>query len=97
MQQLSQAESDVKGTSLITLYLPSGGNLWLARDHINQELKTATNIKNRNVGKAVADALRSVSYQLKTLRDLPLNGLVICAGKYNIPTTTNDTTNGYYV
>jgi len=55
---------------------------------VNQELKTASNIKNKNVGKAVTEALRSVSYQLKILSNLPTNGLVICAGRYNLHTDT---------
>jgi peptide subunit release factor 1 (eRF1) len=52
---------------------------------VNQELKTASNIKNKNVGKAVAESWRSVSYKLKTLGELPVNGLVICAGRYTSP------------
>ena len=86
VERLVEAESNVKGTSLITLYLPSGGNIRLVRDHVNQELKTASNIKNKNVGKAVSEALRSVSYKLKTLSAIPDNGLVICAGQYTLPT-----------
>jgi peptide subunit release factor 1 (eRF1) len=54
---------------------------------MNKELKTASNIKNKNVGKAVTEALRSVSYRLKILSDMPNNGLVICAGQYSFPNT----------
>ena len=89
IRTLSAAESDVKGTSLVTLYLPAGHNLWLAREHINSELRTAPNIKNKSVGKAVAEALRSISYQLKTMPELPPNGLVICSGKFSIPKNIN--------
>ena len=84
IKALVGAESVVKGTSLITLYLPAGGNLWLSRDHVNAELKTTPNIKNKNLGKAVAAALRSISYQLKILSNIPPNGLVICAGDYSL-------------
>lgn len=85
IKQLAQAESNVRGTSLVTIYLPANSNLWLARDHVAQELKTASNIKNKNVGKAVAEALRSIGYRLKTLKDIPENGLVICGGSYALP------------
>jgi len=50
-------------------------------------LKTASNIKNKNVGKSVSEGLRSISYKLKTLSDIPDNGLVICAGQYSLPNT----------
>ena len=85
IKQLAQAESNVRGTSLVTIYLPANGNLWLTRDHVAQELKTASNIKNKNVGKAVAEALRSIGYQLKVLKEVPTNGLVICGGSYSLP------------
>jgi len=89
IKSLSNVESIVNGTSLITLYIPANNNLWLAVDHIDHETKTASNIKNKNVGKAVTIALKSVSYHLKNLQKIPTNGIVVCAGTFmqNIPIT----------
>lgn len=55
------------------------------REHANKEFKTASNIKNKNVGKAVKEAWRSIIYKLKILNELPTNGLTICAGRYKLP------------
>ena len=82
IKALASVESDVRGTSLVTIYIPAGSNLWLAREHVAQELKTTSNIKNKNVRKATTDALKSINYKLKTMSTLQENGLVICAGSF---------------
>ena len=82
--KLSTAESTIKGTCLITLYVPSDCSLWLVKEHVDKEIKTTANVKNRNVGKAALDALKSVSYQLSILSKIPETGLVVCAGNFYI-------------
>ena len=72
----------------------------MARSLIEQESKTAANIKNKNVGKAVSEALRSIGYKLKILTSIPVNGLVICCGKFvcqNITTSmpSSEISNNY--
>lgn len=57
---------------------------------MNQELKTVSNIKNKNVSKNVSESLRSISYKLKILSTIPDNGLVICAGQYLLPDTIDE-------
>ena len=87
---LATAESVLNGTSLITLYLPSNTNLWLVKDHFSKELKTASNIKNKNIGKSVAEALKLVQHQLKMITILPTTGMVLCAGTYQYKDTTTN-------
>lgn len=85
IKTLANAESDTNGTSLITIYIAANTNLWLVKDHVNAELKTASNIKNKNVGKSVTTALKSVLHQLSVTKELPSNGMVLCAGEYSLP------------
>ena len=80
IKELGKATSASSGTSLITYYLPGNQQLWIARDHVNQELATAKNIKNKLVNKDVQSALRIVQSYMKVLTELPKNGIVICAG-----------------
>lgn len=82
-QLLSTANSVIGATTLITLYLPAKYDVWLARDHINTEMKTTTNIKNKNVGKSVFRALKRVSHELKSIVIVPTNGMIICAGEHD--------------
>jgi peptide subunit release factor 1 (eRF1) len=85
IENLMLCESVLNGTNLVTLYIPVGTNLWLVRDHINKEIKTSTNIKNKNIGKSVKDALNSINYKLKMLDSIPPNGICLCAGNFNCP------------
>ena len=85
IKALLNAESVIKGTTLLTIYLPSNSNIWLATEHINPELKTTANIKNKNVSRAVTNALKSVLYKLKTINKISEYGMVICAGEYGLP------------
>jgi len=49
-----------------------------------KEIKTASNIKNKSVGKSVANALRKIQHELNQIKKLDPNGLVIFSGEYNI-------------
>ncbi len=82
IKTLISAESIYKGTSLISLYIPSNCNMWLVKDHITSELKTADNIKNKNIGKAVAESLKMILHNLKMIKNIPDNGMVLCSGEY---------------
>ena len=89
IKTLQSAESIVNSTTLITLYVHSGKNLWIAANHVANEIKTATNIKDKNVSKLVIQALKSIQHKLKMLKDLPENGVVLCAGDYKLNSTDN--------
>lgn len=82
IETLANLKSQSGGTSLITYYLSGNTNLWLAVEKLNNELSTASNIKNKTVRKDVEQALRQSIYQLKNcgLNKTPTNGYVLCAG-----------------
>ena len=82
IEQLSNLHSSSGGTSLVTYCLQGNTNIWLATQKLNEELSTASNIRNKNVRKDVEQALRQLLHQLKNyrLQKVPENGLVLCAG-----------------
>ena len=83
IKNLLSAESVLSSTTLVTLYINASKNaLWLSRDHIVKELKTASNIKNKQVGKHVTNALKMIQYKLNTLKTIPMNGIVLCSGDF---------------
>ena len=66
-------------TSSVSLTLRSDDNIWLIRSRINEEVKTAYNIKNKTNRKNVIQALTSVSTHLNRCSTIPSNGLCIYA------------------
>ena len=82
LSKLSKATPLIRGTTLVTYTLPSYGNIWLSIEHLENELGTAKNIKDKNVRKAVNNALKSGIYQLKFCKKkkAPKNGLIMCSG-----------------
>ena len=83
IKELSNLKSQTGGTSLVTLYIPSGYSLNLITKKLTTELSTGSNIKDKNVGKSVITALKSSLQLLKTTNghNAPENGLVLCAGE----------------
>ncbi len=67
-------------TELISLYIPSGGDINSVKDQINKELGTAQNIKSRTTRKNVLDALQKIALELKKYNKTPPNGLIIFCG-----------------
>lgn len=45
-------------------------------------MASAPNIKNKNTNKAVMSALKSISYKLSVLSNIPTNGMVLCSGTF---------------
>lgn len=82
IKSLLNVESASRGSSLVTLYVPANSNIWLVKDQIKQELKTASNIKNKTVSKEISEALHSISNALKTIVQIPVNGTVLLSGNY---------------
>lgn len=82
VHRLSLSKAASRGTSLITLYVPStNGNLSLVTKQLVNELSTSQNIKSRVVRNDVQLALRSAIQKTKTIPTNNLeNGIVICAG-----------------
>ena len=95
IKQLLTAESTIGCTTLVTIYVAANSNLWLPADLVADELKTASNIKNKQVGKAVTAALKMIQHKLKMLKVTPVGGVVLCAGDYRIRTVTGNKKESY--
>lgn len=83
IEKMKDAISASGGTSLITVYIPSGYDLSLTLDRLTSEMSTAHNIKSKIVRKDVITALKTGLYQLKNYKrsKAPENGLVLCTGR----------------
>lgn len=72
------------GTSLITYYIKSVSDIWLAINKLSEEQGTASCIKSKSVRKDVISAIKSAIYALKNYHhEGDDNGLVICSGIAN--------------
>lgn len=80
---MSNLRSTTGGTSLITFHIPGGYPISLITKKIEKEMSTSSNIKDKNVSKAVTTGLKSANQLIKTskLNMAPPNGIVICAGE----------------
>jgi peptide subunit release factor 1 (eRF1) len=47
-----------------------------------KEIKTASNIKDKRVGKQVINALKMIQHKLNILKTVPTNGIVLCSGDF---------------
>ncbi len=85
VRDLNSAKALSGGTSLVTLYIPSGYQMSLVSDKLTSELATAPNIKSKSVRKDVISALKSAQAILRSYNKhiAPENGLVLCAGESN--------------
>lgn len=79
IRELANKRSHIQSTTLVTLYIPPGTRLSDIQQKLNEEAGTAVNIKDKNTGKAVADALRSIMARMQYLKNGD-NGLAIFAG-----------------
>jgi peptide subunit release factor 1 (eRF1) len=77
LQNLSSKEN---GTTLIT-YIICGGDSWLYKKRLNSEIKSALNIKNKNVRHSVIKYLKIIIKELDEYKKIPSNGLVILVGE----------------
>lgn len=82
-QQLAKTQSYTGGTSLITMYIPSGYYLGLITKTLTSELSTASNIQSRTVRNSVISSLKSCMVAIKSSiwHNAPENGLVLLAGE----------------
>jgi peptide chain release factor subunit 1 len=85
VKNLSNAISQTRGTSLVTLYVPGGMSLTQVTSKITAELSTSQNIKDKSVRSSVQSALKSGLYKVKSYSGhlAPENGFVLCAGEVN--------------
>lgn len=69
------------GSSLVSYYVPKGANIGDARERIQHELSTATNIKDKINRYAVIDSLKAVIDELNKYKVLPETGMAVFAGQ----------------
>jgi peptide subunit release factor 1 (eRF1)/intein/homing endonuclease len=67
-------------TELVSVYVPSGGNINDSVTQIFQEKGTASNIKSKNTRKNVLTALEKIIQHLRLFKQTPPNGLVVFCG-----------------
>ncbi len=69
-----------RATELITVYIPTGQNIYTVADQLEAEKSTAKNIKSTSTRKNVSNALDKITRQLKEYKKTPENGLAIFCG-----------------
>lgn len=69
-----------RATELITVYIPTGQNIYTVADQLEAEKSTAKNIKSTSTRKNVGNALDKITRQLKEYKKTPENGLAIFCG-----------------
>lgn len=67
-------------TELISVYLPAGSDLTKMIQTLSDEQGTATNIKDKNTGKSVQQALERMIRTMRVIDKTPENGLAIFSG-----------------
>lgn len=67
-------------TELISVYIPSGQNIYTVVNQLEAEKSTAKNIKSTSTKKNVTDALEKITRHLKNFKQTPENGLAIFCG-----------------
>lgn len=85
VKELANATSQTRGTSLVTIYVPSETNLGQVTSKITSELSTSQNIKDKSVRSCVQSSLKSALRNIKLFsgHKAPENGFVLCAGEIN--------------
>ena len=83
VRNLANANSQIRGTSLVTLYVPGKTNMGQITTHLTSEMSQTGNIKDQRVRKSVQGALRSASQRIKSakMNVAPEKGFVLCAGE----------------
>lgn len=70
------------GTSIVTLLIPSRMKPHQVTTHLEGEIGTASNIKDKGNRKSVIDALRTSISFLRNIKSIPCNGMAMYAGWY---------------
>lgn len=81
VNQLATKKSLNNSTSLVTLYVPNNTKVSDLSKMISSEISKTPNIKSRQTRQGVQNALQAVSTQVKRLKVIPPNGIVIFAGE----------------
>lgn len=69
-----------RATELVSVYIPTGQNIYTVADQLEAEKSTAKNIKSTGTRKNVTNALDKITRQMKDHKKTPENGLALFAG-----------------
>ncbi|MHA2008659.1 MAG: peptide chain release factor aRF-1 [Promethearchaeota archaeon] len=84
-------------TELISLYIPHDRKLSDVTNHLKNEVSESQNIKSKLTKKNVLDSISSLLGQLKNIKDVPENGLVMFSGAIPQGNTAGTEKNELYI
>ena len=84
-------------TELISLYIPHDRKISDVTNHLKNEISESQNIKSKLTRKNVLDSISSLLGQLKNIRDVPENGLVMFSGAIPQSNTPGTEKNELYI
>ena len=85
MEELKRLRNlEGRHTSLISYLISSETNFWLAAKKFKEELSTAGNIKSKANRSNVQFAWKTIIETMKTIKEIPPNGLAIFVGRIEI-------------
>ena len=98
-KQLLEDLKSKKGfhTELISLYIPHDRKISDVTNHLKNEISESQNIKSKLTRKNVLDSINSLLGQLKNIRELPENGLVMFSGAIPQSNTPGTERNEMYI
>jgi len=84
-------------TELISLYIPHDRKISDVTNHLKSEISESQNIKSKLTRKNVLDSINSLLGQLKNIREVPENGLVMFSGAIPQSNTPGTERNEMYI
>lgn len=84
-------------TELISVYIPYDRKISDVTNHLKNEISESQNIKSKLTKKNVMDSISSLLGQLKNIRDVPENGLVMFSGAIPQGNTAGTEKNELYI
>ncbi|MFX1599525.1 MAG: peptide chain release factor aRF-1 [Promethearchaeota archaeon] len=84
-------------TELISVYIPHDRKISDVTNHLKNEISESQNIKSKLTRKNVLDSISSILGQLKNIKEVPENGLVIFSGAIPQSNTPGTEKNEMYI
>jgi len=84
-------------TELVSLYIPHDRKISDVTNHLKNEISESQNIKSKLTRKNVLDSISSLIGQLKNVKEVPENGLVMFSGAIPQNNTPGTERNELYI
>jgi peptide chain release factor subunit 1 len=84
-------------TELISVYIPHDRKISDVSNHLKNEISESQNIKSKLTRKNVLDSISSILGQLKNIKEIPENGLIIFSGAIPQSNTPGTEKNEMYI